>query len=982
MRVPVRFRLGKCDFAVGRTCCRHRGKGDGEKSPAMLVAEAIGEESVVKEGLSPQLSPIQKSTMINLSNSLKNQTSSISWNVVENPCLWLGVTCNNVNTTGSYVTRLSLSNKGLTDSSFLPLACQILTLEALDLSKNHLSSIPDKFFTVCGRIQGLKLVNFSSNSLSGFLPSFGNGFLALESLDFAQNLLSGSIEEQFSELVSLKSLNLSFNMFSGSIPVNLGKVMRLEQLQLSTNNFEGPIPEKLATYKNLTVLDLSSNHISGYLPTSLGELLKLEILVLSANNLQGEIPTTIAKITTLQRFAANFNGFTGVIPPGISTYIMTLDLSYNSLTGSIPDDLLSHPNVKSVDISNNMLVGSIPVNVSSNLFRLRAGGNSLNGTILPLQFGELQNLQYLELENNSLSGTIPSELGSCQKLSLLNLAGNRFSGEIPPKLGDLKQLMGLNLQHNNITGRIPYEITQLTSLLTLNISWNSLSGSIPPSISVLTKLNYLHLQGNKLTGSIPSTIGSMNNLIELQLGQNLLSGDIVSLPTKLQFSLNLSHNLFTGPIPKSLDQLTYLEILDLSYNSFSGTIPNFLGLPRLTLTLLLLNNNNLSGVCPVFHSNMVVDVDGNRYLIVPTRHPSPVLRHRRPVTTKIAVGIGALLFGGLLAFLAVFISRRLLSRVNHHEVQPNNDEIPLPTAIESHMLTTSSIHKANINFTKAMEAVTNPLNLILSTKFSSYYKVIMPSGRSYFVKKINCSDRIIEPSSHENFGKELEALGKLNSSNIMIPLAYMLASDGAYLFYEITFKGTLFDVLHRSSGMRLDWVSRCSIAVGLAQGLASLHGCSSGPILLFDLGSKTVMLKSLREPQIGDIELCKVIDPSKTTSSLSAVAGSVGYIPPEYAYTMRVTLAGNVYSFGVILLELITGKQAVSEGTELAKWVWSNSSQPQKWDRILDYSVSRTSPAVKSQMLAVLKIALACINASSEARPKMKSVLRMLLNAR
>ncbi|KAL2893615.1 Leucine-rich repeat receptor-like tyrosine-protein kinase PXC3 [Bienertia sinuspersici] len=265
-----------------------------------------------------------------------------------------------------------------------------------------------------------------------------------------------------------------------------------------------------------------------------------------------------------------------------------------------------------------------------------------------------------------------------------------------------------------------------------------------------------------------------------------------------------------------------------------------------------------------------------------------------------------------------------------------------------------------------MEAVSDPLNIVLNTKISTYYKAVMPSGISYFVKKLNCTDRISQSSSHGSFGQELEALGKVNSSNIMTPLAYTLAANNAYLIYELAFKGTLFDILHQSSGTSLDWASRCSIGVGVAQGLASLHGCSTGPVLLFDLTSKTIMLKSTKEPKIGDIELCKMIDPSKSTSSLSAVAGSVGYIPPEYAYTMRMTLAGNVYSFGVILLELLTGKQAVSEGTELAKWVLRNSTQPQKWDRILDFRVSRTSPSVRSQMLAVLKIALACINASSE----------------
>ncbi|KAL9229082.1 hypothetical protein vseg_004594 [Gypsophila vaccaria] len=928
-----------------------------------------------------QLQPEQKSIMNVLSNVLHKQGAPIPWSNVEDPCSWSGVTCNSVSNTSSYVTGLSLSSKELTDSSFLLQACEITTLEALDVSENSLSSIPDEFFSVCGEIQGLKLVNFSYNRVSGSLPSFGNGFSTLQSLDFSHNSLSGSVGTQLEELVSLKSLNLSFNNFTGFVPVKLGKFTGLEQLQLSSNHFHGPIPAQLFDNKNLTILDLSSNSISGNIPTLLQELRKLEILVLSENKLYGEIPINISRIRALQRFAANQNKFTGQIPAGISKYVQNLDLSYNSFGGSIPEDLLSYPNLQLVDISNNKLVGNIPANISSSLFRLRAGGNSLTGTLWPIKFDKLQKLQYLELQNNRLNGTIPSELGSCHKLSLLNLGGNRFSGELPRELGDLKQLMGLSLQQNNFVGPIPHEITQLTSLLTLNISWNSLSGLIPPSISNLANLTFLHLQGNSLTGSVPVSIGSMNNLIELQLGKNYLSGKIAAVPQKLQFSLNLSHNLFDEPIPHVLSQLSILQVLDLSYNKFSGPIPDFLCHLQF-MTLMLLNNNNLSGVRPS-SCNVGVHTDGNPNLINLPPDSGPVSSHgKRWLSVKIAAEIGVFLFVGIVAFIAVFISRRVFCRANDREVQPSIGDVPPPQTIDSHMLTTNNVHKANIDFTKAMEAIANPLNLILSTKFSSYYKVIMPMGRSYFVKKINCSDRIIEPSSHESFGKDLESLGKLNSSNIMIPLAYMLASDNAYLFYEATLKGTLFDALHRSPGMPLDWVSRCSIAVGLAQGLSFLHGCSSGPILLFDLGSKTVMLKSLKEPQIGDIELCKVIDPSKSTSSLSAVAGSVGYIPPEYAYTMRVTTAGNVYSYGVILLELVTGKQAMSEGTELAKWVLSNTSQPQRWDRILDYNVSRTSPTVKSQMLAVLRIALACINASSEARPKMKTVLRMLLNAR
>ncbi|KAM7515208.1 hypothetical protein LguiA_004791 [Lonicera macranthoides] len=139
----------------------------------------------------------------------------------------------------------------------------------------------------------------------------------------------------------------------------------------------------------------------------------------------------------------------------------------------------------------------------------------------------------------------------------------------------------------------------------------------------------------------------------------------------------------------------------------------------------------------------------------------------------------------------------------------------------------------------------------------------------------------------------------------------------------------------------LDLLSHYSIAIEVAQDLAFLHGSTSGPILLLDLSSKSILLKSLMEPQVGDIEVYKVIDPSKSTGSLSAVAGSVGYIPPKYAYTMIVTMAGNIYSFGVILLELVTGKAGVSEGIELAKWVSSKSTRKGKWDHILDYSSTR-----------------------------------------
>ncbi|XP_034897004.1 uncharacterized protein [Populus alba] len=922
-----------------------------------------------------QLSSNQTSIMVNLSKVLN--FSNASWDATRDPCSWKGVTCSSGN---SSVTGLFLSMFGLSNSNSLSDVCKIETLQSLDLSKNRLSLIPVDFVNDCGRIDGLKLLNISINKLAGPLPTF-NGFVGLESLDLSFNFLSGNVSPQLDGLLALKSLNLSFNKFSGPLPVNVGKSLHLESLQLSTNHFQRSIPQDIANCQNLTEIDFSGNVLDGSIPSRIGNLTKLRVLILSSNNLSGEIPANISNIPTLFRFAANQNEFVGKIPSGITRYLSLFDLSFNKLRGPIPADILSQSKLRLVDLSYNHLDGSIPSSISASLLRLRLGGNKLSGSI-PSSFGTLEKLTYLELDSNSLTGAIPPELGSCHSLALLNLAQNYLEGSVPSGLGNLNDLQVLKLQHNNLSGEIPSEITRLQNLSILNISWNSLTGSIPSSISNLQSLAFLNLQCNKLQGPIPATVNSMNYLLELQLGQNQLNGTIPLMPVKLQISLNLSSNLFQGSIPYTLSRLKDLEVLDLSNNNFSGEIPNSLTEME-SLNQLILSNNQLSGVIPGFRPFVSLSASGNAGLrnktatITPQESPKKGKSVAVPVVLAV---VAAVLAVGAVSIIVVSLSRRFL-KVNNQQSQ-SGEELPPPQVIDGILLTTNGIHRSSIDFTKTMEIAADPLNIELKTRFSTYYKATMPSGARYFVKKLNWSDKIFQLGSHHKFGQELEDLGKLSNSNVMTPLAYVLSMDSAYLFYEYAEKGTLFYVLHGKLGNALDWASRYSIAVGVAQGLTFLHGCTSGPILLLDLSSQNIFLKSLKEPLVGDIELHKVIDPTKSTGSLSTVAGSVGYIPPEYAYTMRVTMAGNVYSFGVVLLELLTGKPAVSEGTELAKWVLSKSTQQDKWDHILDYNIRRTSPAVKGQMLAVLKIAVSCVSVSTAARPKMKSVLRMILNAR
>ncbi|KAI3917891.1 hypothetical protein MKW98_000125 [Papaver atlanticum] len=877
-----------------------------------------------------QLSSNQRETMIKLSNSV-NSNGSV-WNTTDpNPCLWKGVSCSN----NSFVTHISLSNLGLSSSDFLTELCQIDSLEVLDVSVNSLSSIPDGFFLDCGKLNGLKRLDLSQNKLSGVFPNF-SGFSSLGTL------------------------------------------------QLSKNQFEGPIPDELFSFQNLTWVDLSNNRISGFLSNSIGNLFKLETLLLSSNHLSGEIPRNLSNIKTLTRLAANQNNFSGTIPRGISQYVQNLDLSFNNLVGPIPIDLLSPPKLESVDLSFNSLLGPIPENISISLLRLRLGSNFFNGSIPSATIEKLTQLMYLELGNNSLSGEIPVELGNCVKLALLDLSQNKLSGSLPTELGNLRQLQVMKLQSNKVSGGIPNQISQMQNLSVLNISQNSLTGSIPSAISNLRGIVNVNLQDNKLNGSIPDSFSNLEFLIELQLGKNRLSGNIPKMPPNLQIALNISRNCFEGTIPETLGGLRALEVLDISNNKFSGKVPEFLT-ELGSLTRLLLSNNHLSGNLPSFASFVVVDFSGNKGLTNSTTTNTSTSstnntsrKNKISVPVVILITVISVVLGAAVALTVVLFVTRKYYRVNDVNTY-SEEQISLPQIINGHLLTANRIHRSNIDFTEAMKSVSNTVNIIIKNRFSTYYKAVMPCGRDYYVKKLNWDDNILHLGSREKFAKELEILGRLNNSNVMVPLAYGLTADSAYLFYEYAQKGTLFEVLHGNSGKVLDWTSRYSIAVGIAQGLVFLHGCSSGSILLLDLSTRSIFLKTLKEPQIGDIELVELIDPSKNTGSLSTVAGSVGYIPPEYAYTMRLTVPGNVYSFGVILLELLTGKPAVSEGIELAKWALSNSTDR---DQILDPTVSKTASWARSQMLSVLKIALGCVNISPGARPNMKNALNMLVNAK
>ncbi|KAA8517072.1 hypothetical protein F0562_017365 [Nyssa sinensis] len=244
------------------------------------------------------------------------------------------------------------------------------------------------------------------------------------------------------------------------------------------------------------------------------------------------------------------------------------------------------------------------------------------------------------------------------------------------------------------------------------------------------------------------------------------------------------------------------------------------------------------------------------------------------------------------------------------------------------MIITANVFVENltqaIDFDAVVKATLKESNKLSSGTFSTIYKVVMPSGMTLSVKRLKSMDRTIIHHQNKRM-RELERLSKICHDNLMKLIGFVIYEDVALLLHQYLPNGTLSQFLHDHTKLpknKPDWLTRLTIAIGVAEGLAFLHHVA---IIHLDISSGNVLLDANFKPLVGEVEISKLLDPSRGTASISAVAGSFGYIPPEYAYTMQVTAPGNVYNYGVVSLQILPTQlpvdEAFGEKIDLVKWV-------------------------------------------------------------
>lgn len=805
-------------------------------------------------------------------------------------------------------------------------------------------------------------------NLSGFTGKFPwysiENMTDLVVLSLGDNAFDKSpLPDALFQLTRLSWLYLSNCSVDGKIDPKIGNLTKLINLELSQNYLFGEIPKEITKLSKLWQLELYWNDLTGKIPVGFGNLTVLEKFDASGNNLHGDL-SELKSLTQLVSLQLYRNRFSGEIPAefGELKRLVGFSLYGNHFTGSLPKTLGSWSQFDFIDVSENFLSGPIPPDMckQGTMTQLLMLQNRFSGDI-PANYAACTTLTRFRVSNNSLSGIVPSGIWGLPKVGLFDLAHNQFEGVITSDIAKAESLTQLYLYNNRFSGQLPLEISQATSLTEIDVSNNQFSGEILIKIVDLGLLNKLNLQNNMFSGSIPKNLSSCVALNNINMAHNSFSGTIPASIGSLPVlnSLNLSENKLSGQIPTTLSSLK-LNILDLSYNQLSGPIPQSLNVKAYNGSFV-----GNTGLC----SESITGF--RKCLPVSDRPPSIYI-------IVIVIASAAIVF-----FLSILCVMYLKSKVG------KGDERSLK---EDYTWDIKSFHVLSFTEDNILDSIKQE-NLIGKGGSGNVYKVVISDNVELAVKHIwnsNSGDRksrqstapmLSKPTGKlKEFEAEVETLSSIRHVNVVKLYCCITSEDSSLLVYEYLPNGSLYDKLHHGiDKLALDWETRYEIALGAAKGLAYLHHGCDVPIIHRDVKSSNILLDEFFKPRIADFGLAKILQSSADKDSTRVIAGTPGYIAPEYGYTYKVNEKSDVYSFGVVLMELVTGKLPMEpefgENKNLVGWVSSKLKSKSSILSIMDPTIPEV---YREETIKILRIAIQCTASDSTLRPTMRSVVQMI----
>ncbi|KAM1226460.1 hypothetical protein ACFX13_005921 [Malus domestica] len=812
----------------------------------------------------------------------------------------------------------------------------------------------------------------------------------------------------------------------------------VQELQLLTMNLLGSLSPELGRLSNMKILDFMWNNISGSIPKEIGNITTLELLLLNGNQLSGSLPEELGYLPNLDRIQIDQNQISGPLPKSFANLNKTkhFHMNNNSISGQIPPELSRLPSLVHFLLDNNNLSGYLPPEFSKlpNLLILQVDNNNFDGTTIPDSYSNMSKLLKLSLRNCNLQGPIP-DLSRIPNLGYVDLSLNQLNGSLPlRKLSD--QITTINLSNNTLTGRIPGNFSNLPNLQRLSIANNSLSGSIPAALWQNRKLNateklIVELQNNDLTSVNGSTAVPQNVTVGLR-GNPLCSNSSLDNfcgtesgdKNDSQISINSTANCPSQACPPPFEYIPEACFcgapLLVEYrlkspgftdfrpykSTFEGYLTSGLDLdldqlditsfvwekgPRLRISLKLFpvyvdkannshifNTSEVKRVMTKFTSWKIPDSDVFGpyellgFILLEPYKDVVALSSNSGLSKGALAGIILGTIAGAVALSAIvslLIFRKHLK--DRHAISRRRHTSKSSIKIEGVKAFTYG----------EMSTATNKFNSSAQIGQGGYgrvYKGTLADGTVVAIKRAQEGSL----QGEKEFLTEIELLSPLHHRNLVSLVGYCDEEGEQMLVYEFMSNGTLRDHLSAARSKEpLGFEMRLRIALGSAKGILYLHTEANPPIFHRDIKASNILLDSKFIAKVADFGLSRLAPVPDFEGTVPAhvstvVKGTPGYLDPEYFLTHKLTDKSDVYSLGVVFLELLTGMQPISHGKNIVREVNIAFQSGMIFSVIDGRMGSYPSECVEK----FLSLALKCCEDDTDARPSMAEVVRELEN--
>uniref|UniRef100_A0A6N2LZH1 non-specific serine/threonine protein kinase n=1 Tax=Salix viminalis TaxID=40686 RepID=A0A6N2LZH1_SALVM len=767
-----------------------------------------------------------------------------------------------------------------------------------------------------------------------------DGYLHVRELQLLNMNLSGTLSPSLGNLTHMEILLLNGNQLTGSLPEELGHLPILDRIQIDQNHISGPIPKSFANLNNTKHFHMNNNSISGQIPAELSRLPNLVHFLLDNNNLSGTLPPDLYKLPKLLILQLDNNHFDGTIPSsyGSMTKLLKLSLRNCSLQGPMPD-LSRIPYLGYLDLSFNQLAGPVPPNkLSKNITTIDLSNNALNGTI-PDYFSELPLLQLLSIANNSLTGSVPSTIWQTRTNG--NEGLNLLQGNPACSNSSIVQFCGSQIVDVNNQSSTESNVTCLAQ-------------SCPPPYE------YFQTPLTSCVCSAPLIFGyrlkspGFTNFIAYRVAfqEYLTSGLVLNL-----YQLNLSSALWEeGPRLKMLLKLFPVYVNESSSRTFNDSeVRRIISM----FTGWNIPDSDIFGPYELIYINLL-----GPYTNVLSATPK-----KSKISTGALVGIvlGAIAGAVTLSALVSLLILRKRSK-NYRAITKRRRASKAFMKIEGvKYFSYAEMALATNNF--------NSSSQVGQGGYGRVYKGVLADGRVVAIKRA-------EESSFQGeteFLTEIELLSRVHHRNLVSLIGFCDENGEQMLVYEFMSNGTLRDHLSAKAKEPLSFATRMSIALASAKGILYLHTEADPPIFHRDVKASNILLDSKYNAKVADFGLSKLAPVPNIEGDVpghisTVVKGTPGYLDPEYFLTHKLTDKSDVYSLGVVFLELLTGMQPISHGKNIVREV-NIAYQTGKLSSLVD---GRMGSYPSDCVDKFLTLAMKCCNDETDERPSMTDVVREL----